>query len=136
MPITEGREPIHAARCFRVAWISGEPHDDSGFLDALRRAGALVSSHETVESIDMSHLESTPLLIILPIPEKTQALRGEVAKILVKNARAHFAVRSDQSEAIVHHACEGLGILGRIPSRPKPADAAPLMDRLRRVLAY
>jgi hypothetical protein len=119
-----------------VAWVSGEPLGDSEFLDALRRSGALVSSHDGVESIELSHLECTPLLIILPFPEDARALRGEVAKILMKNARAHFAVRSDLGEKVVHDACEGLGILGRIPLRPKAADAAPLIERLRRVLAY
>lgn len=136
MPTPEKRGPIPATRCFRVAWVSGEPEDDPGFLDALRRSGGLVSSHDAVESIELSHLECTPLLIILPLPVDARALRGEVAKILMKNARAHFAVRSDEGEKIVHDACEGLGILGRIPLRPKPSDASLLIEKLRRVLPY
>lgn len=57
-----------------------------------------------------------------------------VRELLVADAMIGTAVVSPLSEEEFHEASEGLGVLARLPVEPRGADAAELLDKLRRVL--
>ena len=72
-----------------------------------------------------------PHLVIIDNHLDDQAPLDLVTELLQLNAMINIAMVSTMDDDAFHEATEGLGLLPRLPSPPKAADASTLLTRLR-----
>ncbi len=119
----------------RILLATARPEALHSFAEALSsdpdvRLDRVASGAEALSAVRTS----SPHMVIIDIELPDYRPLELVTELIMVNAMVGTAVVSSLSDHQFHAASEGLGILGRLPVEPGPADAANLLQSLMNVV--
>ena len=114
--------------------VTTRPAALQDFLAALTEAGEIDVKLAASGAATLEAATVPPDLVIVDSQVPDTDPLPLIHRLLLANAMINTAVISSLAAEEFHEASEGLGVLQQLPDPPGARDAAPLLDKLRRIL--